>query len=473
MSGIRINDAQIAQAIGVLQRYHVEEMADARAELSGLWGFVLGRSTLSHAFRLRGLPLPSSYLLPRRTAADRFAAPRPGNVPPAERVGDLRSDESGCGARHADLNTDMQHRINPAQVSGNPGQFTGRERVNGSVDNRPVEQKGQPEPGGKAGDLSKFDVLVKLTRHPIKFPDLCDRLDLSPRKCQALIDSARLAGIYVDINHDHVGMRVPTPDMADVTQIGPAPVVGGRHTILVCSDWHFGSKYCMRDVLRDSIQAGYEAGARQVLCAGDILDGAHPDRIHELSHYGMDDQTDDAFETLPQLPGLTYHAITGNHDGWYTRARGVNIGEFIESRFRRRGRDDLHIYGPARKTLMIGTVKCELWHPGKWKGATYAGSYKLERHIDTAYEAGSKPQILIVGHLHRYIKLRRRGIHAMLAPCFQSPESEFSKELGGGVANGALILTWQLTADNTIRRFAVEEVDYFVREMPEELRGVA
>jgi len=54
----------------------------------------------------------------------------------------LRSDESGCGARHADLNTDMQHRINPAQVSGNPGQFTERERVNGTVDNKTVANPG-------------------------------------------------------------------------------------------------------------------------------------------------------------------------------------------------------------------------------------------------------------------------------------------------------------------------------------------
>jgi predicted phosphodiesterase len=322
-------------------------------------------------------------------------------------------------------------------------------------------------------DSGKFDTLLKLTRHPIQFNDLCDRLDLSPRRCMALVDEARSSGIYVDVQHDHVGRRVPEPDLTNIPQIGPAPVVGGRHTIMVCSDWHFGSRYCMREHLRESIQAGYDAGARQVLCAGDILDGAHPDRIHELSHYGMDQQTDDAFETLPQLPGLTYHCITGNHDGWYTKARGLNIGEFIESRFRRRGRTDLHVYGPARKTLMVGTVKVELWHPGKMSSRTYAGSYQLERHIDTAYEAGAKPQILVVGHLHRYIKIRRRGIHAMLAPCFQSPESEFSKELGGGVALGGLILSWELTADNTIRRFACEEIDYFVREIPEELRGVA
>jgi predicted phosphodiesterase len=431
---MRFSDDNIRTAIAILKRTPVDCFREAMVEIERATGVHVGKSTLAHAFQRRGLQSPSSYCLPKR-GADRFDVPRvaePASRPaPATPVGDT---------------------ARPGGV-GRGGESASR----GGVDAR----------------ATRFDALIKLTRHPMRFTELCDRLDLSPRRCQALIDEARAAGLYVDVNHEHVGMRVPEPDMAATPQIGPAPVVGGRHTIAVSSDWHFGSRYCMRSHLRETIHMAYEAGARQILCAGDILDGAHPDRIHELSHYGMDEQTDDAFETLPQLPGLTYHAITGNHDSWYTRARGVNIGEFIEARFRRRGRTDLHIYGPARKTLLVGSIKVELWHPGKWKGNAYAGSYKLERHIDTAYEAGSKPQILVVGHLHRYIKIRRRGIHALLAPCFQAPESEFSKELGGAVANGGLILSWELTADNTIRRFACEEIDYFVREMPEPLRDVA
>jgi predicted phosphodiesterase len=327
-----------------------------------------------------------------------------------------------------------------------------------------------PVPTGKQSP-ERFVELLKHAKRNVKFPELCDRLDLSPRKCSALIEDAKGAGLYIDVAHDHVSFRVPEPDLETTPQVGPAPVVSGRSVIAVASDLHFGSRYTMREHIKDFIHIAYESGARQVFVPGDITDGVYPDRIHELSHYGLDEQTDDAIETLPRLPGLTFHAISGNHDARYTKTTGINVSDFIESRFRAKGRNDFFCYGPAQKMLMVGHTKVELWHPALMRANQYAGSYSTERHIDAGYALGSKPSILLVGHLHRFIKITRRGIHAVLCPCFQAPGSEFSKWLGHPPANGGLILSWETTADNTIRRFACEEISYYVPEVPEAMRS--
>ena len=53
-----LTNENIAQAVACLRRHRAGEYAAVLAELSAVWGRPLDVSTLSHAFKLRGMPAP-------------------------------------------------------------------------------------------------------------------------------------------------------------------------------------------------------------------------------------------------------------------------------------------------------------------------------------------------------------------------------------------------------------------------------
>ncbi len=193
-----------------------------------------------------------------------------------------------------------------------------------------------------------------------------------------------------------------------------------------------------------------------------MLDGQYRHGIFEVSHTGLEDQTRDLFETLPQLPGLTYHGITGNHDFTFTEACGVEVGHFITNYFRDRGRTDFKFYGNRSAFLKIRGVLLHLWHPRS--GVSYARSYGIQKQIEKY--SSIKPQIMLAGHWHVHCTVFERGIHALACPTFQGGGSAFSKSLGGAPAIGGMILSWDLTTHGTIRNFGHQYRAYFEVEKP-------
>lgn len=319
---------------------------------------------------------------------------------------------------------------------------------------------------------SQVDVSVDVRRlvdvskkKPLPFEDLCDVLDVSPRKCRELIEAAQQQGYHVEANAGHVGFRVPPPDER-VRETGIAPIVGERQIVGVISDTHLGSKYCLREQLKDFVHTAYERGVREILHPGDVLDGCYRHGLWEVSHSGLDAQAEDLFETLPRLPGLTYHAIEGNHDNTFTDSIGLSTGRFLEGFFRHRGRDDLRFYGNRGAFLRVRGAVVHLWHPRS--GQSYARSYALQKHVEK-YSSGEKPHILLAGHWHVYCHVFERGVHAIACPTFQGGGSAFSKSLGGAPAMGGLLLSWGLTEHGTMRDFSLEYRAYFEREQPQVL----
>jgi predicted phosphodiesterase len=311
-----------------------------------------------------------------------------------------------------------------------------------------------------------IEKLVQLTkRGPMEFQDMCDKLDLSPSKTRGLIVQAREMGIKVHVEHDHVGIKLPGPEER-VRTIGIAPVVGERQKIAVISDTHLGSKYCLRDQLRDFVHHAYDQGVREILHPGDVLDGMYRHGIYEVSHVGLDEQARDLYETLPRLKGLNYRAITGNHDFTFTESSGVDVGVYLENYFKKHGREDLHFYGNRGAFLRVKGAVVHLWHPRS--GVSYARSYAIQKHIEK-YASGEKPNILLCGHWHVYCHVYERGVHGLACPTFQGGGSAFSKSLGGAPAIGGLMLSWELTEHGTVRNFAVEKRSYFEVEKPHQI----
>lgn len=305
--------------------------------------------------------------------------------------------------------------------------------------------------------------LLSVTRRePLGFSDLCDKLDLSPARLKSLIAEARKQGIPVHVENNHVGFKVPQPE-SRVRSIGIAPVVGKRQRVAVISDLHLGSKYCLREQLKEFVQYAYDQGVREILCPGDVLDGIYRHGIFEVSHTGLDDQALDLFETLPELPGLNYRCITGNHDFTFTERTGVDVGDFLMGYFEKRGRKDLHFYGNRGAFLKVNGAIVHLWHP--CKGAGYARSYAIQKHIEK-YSSGEKPNILLTGHWHIYCHVYERGVHGIACPTFQGGGSAFGKSLGGAPAIGGLVLSWDLTEHGTMRHFGIDYRAYFEVEKP-------
>lgn len=305
--------------------------------------------------------------------------------------------------------------------------------------------------------------LIQLTKKAaVSFAELCDKLDLSPKKVKALIDKTRAKGFRLHIENDHVAIKHSVPEER-VRPIGIAPVVGQRQKVAVISDLHLGSKYCLREQLKEFVLHAYSQGIREILCPGDVLDGCYRHGIFEVSHTGLDDQAQDLFETLPELPGLNYRCITGNHDFTFTERTGVDVGDFLMAYFEKRGRKDLHFYGNRGAFLKVHGAIVHLWHP--CKGAGYARSYALQKHVEK-YSSGEKPNILLTGHWHIYCHVYERGVHALACPTFQGGGSAFGKSLGGAPAIGGMILSWELTEHGTMRHFGHEFRAYFETEKP-------
>lgn len=327
----------------------------------------------------------------------------------------------------------------------------------------PAEPKANRKPTGQLPSDALKTLLVMARKGPVNFHTLCDKLDLSPAKVLRLIETAKEGGVEVHIEHNHVGVR---PDEERVVSIGVPPTVGQRQRIAVISDTHLGSKYCLREQLIEFIHYAYSQGVREILHPGDVLDGCYRHGIFEVSHTGIDSQAQDLFEVLPQLPGLTYHAITGNHDYTFTELIGVDVGQYLMNYFAMRGRKDLHFHGNRGAFLRLRGAMIHLWHPKKNPG--YAKSYSLQKQVEK-YASGEKPNLLFTGHWHLFCYVQERGVHAFACPTFQGGGSAFSKSLGGAPAIGGLIVSWEATQDGTLRAVTLEKRDYYEVEVPQHL----
>lgn len=310
------------------------------------------------------------------------------------------------------------------------------------------------------------DLVAAMKGGPVPFSKLCDKLDLSPMRLQELLNKAHAAGILINVDHDHVGIRAEAPP-EHVQLSGIAPTIGETQRVAVISDLHYGSRYCLREYITDFIDYAYSKGVREVLVPGDIVDGNYIRHgLFELSHVGLDNQADDLATNLPRKKGLTYHAITGNHDLTFTEQNGVDVGKYFENMFVERGRRDLKFYGNRGAFLKMRGAIIHMWHP--MGGGSYARSYKLQKRVEN-YSSGEKPHILLAGHWHVYCHVYERGVHAMACPTFQGGGSAFGKAIGGAPAIGGMILSWDLTAHGTMRNFAHEYRAYFEKEKPQQV----
>lgn len=445
MAGDLWTREQRLAAVEALARIPRGQLGLHMVELSRATGRVVTVDSIRHAFKVAGLNPPSAYM---RDPYDN------GPVTP-------RSVETADTDRPA-LDLDGNEVLTPAAKVEELRAYQAKLRADAdAVEARIRSVSDAPAPPPiKLRGVTVEALYQAIKGSPVSLVDLCNKLDLSPAKAAALIEEATSKGIDIHLENDHVGFRSKTPaDRVHDTEI--PPVVGERQLVGVISDTHLGSKWCLRSRLIDFVDHAYSRGVREILHPGDMLDGQYHHSTFEVSHVGLDAQIEDLYETLPQRPGLTYHAIAGNHDHTFTAKSGVNVGRAIVAAFEQRGRSDFRYYGERSAYVRIRGALVHLWHPGG--GGAYARSYKLQKRVEN-YSSGEKPAIMLAGHWHQFCHVYERGVHAIACPTFHGGGSEFSNMLGTSQAIGGLLLSWESTAGGTLRNFAVEPRLYFERE---------
>lgn len=294
--------------------------------------------------------------------------------------------------------------------------------------------------------------------------ELCDDLDLSPKRLNQLVMVAKNMGVSIEMpTNDQIALNVKAPpiDRLAVHRL-PIEPVKGEIVFAVASDIHFASKLHRGECLTDFIDTAYnDYGVRTVLDPGDIFAGINMYRgqLNEITTWGVKGQLEAGVKGLPRRKGLHYHMIGGNHDESFMHASGTNIIKQLAHE-----RDDVSDYGfySAMVDLVVPGVKnplkIELHHPDK--AGAYAISYHMQKEIEQL-PPGMKPQMIFMGHTHQTNFLPDyRGVAGFYCGTFED-QTLFLKRKHASPNIGGWIVRVGLCADGSVKTLTTTWVRYF------------
>lgn len=192
-----------------------------------------------------------------------------------------------------------------------------------------------------------------------------------------------------------------------------------HHLYGVTGDNHLGSRYSRLDVLNALFDIWQEQGVTTVFQCGNIIDGEARFNRHDLLVTGIKGQVDYLIDNWPHRLGMTTEFVTGDdHEGWYVQREGIDIGRHIEAEAIRAGRSDLVYLGHMEKYLELkqgqGSALMSIMHAGG--GTAYAISYTDQKIVES-YQGGEKPNLLLVGHYHKFNHGYPREVNTIQVGC--------------------------------------------------------
>jgi len=329
-----------------------------------------------------------------------------------------------------------------------------------------------PAPPPMAAPVADVDGLRKtLSRGAFTIAELAERMQQSRGAVLDAIDAMVASGVNVQ---EHGGVfsiqHTPAPkhqaDSKKLPEYRSRP--DGTYLFGFTSDNHLCSKYAREDVLDDLYTKFAAQGVDRVFNAGNWVDGEASFNVHDLLVHGMDRQIKYLAERYPQRPGIVTHAIAGNdHEGWWCKREGVDIGRYAETAMRDAGRTDWVDLGYMEAYVRLVHAKSgestmlHLMHPGG--GSAYAISYTVQKIVE-GYDGGEKPAVLLAGHYHKLSYNMVRNVHAIQTGTTED-QTPFmrQKKLAAHVGGGICQLT-QDPATGAIVACRVEFFNYFVKD---------
>lgn len=183
----------------------------------------------------------------------------------------------------------------------------------------------------------------------------------------------------------------------------------------IISDTHIGSKFFNYKAFEESVQTFNRERVEAIYHAGDVIEGMsnRDGHVYELERHGTSAQIDLAVDLLKQYKQPLFFT-TGNHDEWskVKANQGVLVGPEIEKRLK-----NAKFLGEYTANIKLHPhVNLRLTHEG---ATAYAISYSMQKRVN-ALEGGTKPQIIVNGHLHKAMYMFYRNIHCFEGGTFQN-----------------------------------------------------
>ncbi len=303
-------------------------------------------------------------------------------------------------------------------------------------DQDPAASRIRPSPT----ELSK-KIVPSLRGGPCNFEQLRSRLGCDDQELWTALFLAQQVGAAIHVR-DGVYHFEPTPAMGSQRD-ERRQIVSDKNGVIrfaAVGDTHLGSKYCRLDCLEDFYDHVAKREIPLVLHAGNWVDGEASFNRHDLLVHGMDPQMQYLAEHYPRRPGVECWAITGeDHEGWWARREGVDVGRYAENVMRHAGRTDWHDVGFMESFIDLvhgdtgKSCKLCLMHPGG--GSAYAVSYAPQKIVE-GFDGGDKPAVLLLGHYHKHSYNLIRNVHTFQVGCFEDQtifmrQRKLAAHLGG------------------------------------------
>ena len=195
-----------------------------------------------------------------------------------------------------------------------------------------------------------------------------------------------------------------------------------------------------------------------VFHAGDVVagQGIYSGQEYEVNTFGADNQVAYVVDKYPKVKGITTHFITGNHDYSFYKMAGVDVGLKIGEQ-----REDMNFLGAFRGEVFYNGVKLiQLVHPDG--GMPYALSYRAQKYVEQV-ASGSKPRVLLVGHLHTQYNFLYRNINVFGVGCWEG-QTTFLARKGINPVIGGWFITVKFGKDKkkSIVSFVSEFVPFYL-----------
>lgn len=233
-------------------------------------------------------------------------------------------------------------------------------------------------------------------------------------------------------------------------------------------DQHIASKFCRYDVIEDLYDRFEAAGVDRVFNTGNWIDGDAGFNKYEIDAHGVEAQCRMLVERFPQREGIDTFAIWGDdHEGWYARQNGIDVGRYAQAAMRQAGRDDWHDLGFMESHVELvnyNTGKKAILavvHPGG--GSAYALSYSIQKIVES-YEGGEKPHVALYGHYHKLWAGLIRNVWVAQTGCTQDQSIFMRKKRLEAHVGGLKIRLEQDPKTGSILSFEPQLIRYFNKE---------
>lgn len=195
------------------------------------------------------------------------------------------------------------------------------------------------------------------------------------------------------------------------------PFSNSRRRFGIVGDTHLNSDVCNVEFLHAAYDWFKKQDADFVIQTGDLTEGEEMRRDQKFSllHQGIDRVVKHVVETYPKVGLMTYF-IAGNHDEAYFKHAGIDICEYVASK-----RSDMVYLGMNEGDLPRDAITCKvkIWHPSK--GTAKGQSYQIQELVNYFVNKDEvKPNILVIGHYHKFDYLFYHNVHAYQAGTMQN-----------------------------------------------------